>query len=57
MFAMATDRNLPTYLARVHPRYKVPYLAEMTVGVILVAVVLLADVRTAIGFSAFTVLL
>jgi len=57
IFAMAADRNLPTYLARVHPKYKVPHLAEITAGLILVAIVLLADVRSAIGFSSFTVLL
>jgi len=57
LFAMAADRRLPSYLARVHPRYRVPYLAEVTVGVLVIAVVLLADVRSAIGFSSFTVLL
>lgn len=57
IFAMAADHNLPSYLARVHPTYKVPHLAEITVGLILVVVVLLADVRSAIGFSSFTVLL
>jgi len=57
MFAMAADHKLPTYLARVHPKYKVPYMAEVTVGLILAVIVLLADVRSAIGFSAFTVLL
>jgi len=43
--------------ARVRPVHRVPYLAEVTVGVILVAVALLADLRAAIGFSFFTVLL
>ncbi len=57
MFAMAADRKLPSYLAKVHPRYKVPYLAEITVGLVLTAIVLVADVRSAIGFSSFTVLL
>jgi len=57
IFAMAADHNLPSFLARVHPTYKVPHLAEITVGLILVAVILLADVRSAIGFSSFTVLL
>jgi hypothetical protein len=42
--------------AKVRPTYKVPHLAEITVGVI-VAGVLLVDVRSVIGFSAFTVLL
>ncbi len=57
LFAMAADRRMPSYLARVHPVHRVPHLAEVTVGVILVAVVLLADLRAAIGFSSFTVLL
>jgi APA family basic amino acid/polyamine antiporter len=57
LFAMAADHTMPSYLARVHPTYKVPYLAEITVGLILAGVVLLVDVRSAIGFSSFTVLL
>ena len=57
LFAMAADHRMPAYLARVHPGHRVPHLAEVTVGVILVAVVLLADLRAAIGFSSFTVLL
>jgi len=57
LFAMAADRWMPSYLASVHPIHKVPHLAEVTVGTILFAVVLLADVRAAIGFSSFTVLL
>lgn len=57
LFAMAADRKMPSILARVHPVHRVPHLAELTVGVILVAVVLLADLRAAIGFSSFTVLL
>jgi len=57
LFAMARDRRMPSYLARVHPVHRVPHLAGLTVGAILVAVVLLVDLRAAIGFSSFTVLL
>lgn len=57
LFAIAADGNMPGYLAKVHPVHKVPHLAEITVGITVTAVVLLADVRAAIGFSAFTVLL
>ena len=57
LFAMAADKKLPSYLAKVHPTHKVPYLAEITVGLILIVVVLTADIRSAIGFSSFTVLL
>ncbi|WP_156726479.1 APC family permease [Streptomyces apocyni] len=55
--AMARDRHLPAALAAVHPRFQVPHRAELAVGVVVVAVVLVADVRGAIGFSSFGVLM
>src|SRR3954452_14357886 len=55
-FAMARDRHLPGVLDAVHPRYGVPHRAELAVGVVVIAVVLVADVRGAIGFSSVTVL-
>ena len=54
--AMARDRHLPAPLARVHPRARTPYVAEICVGVLVAGVVLFADVRQAIGFSSFAVL-
>ena len=54
--AMARDGHLPRTLAAVHPRYQVPHHAELAVGAVVVVVVLLADVRSAIGFSSFAVL-
>jgi APA family basic amino acid/polyamine antiporter len=55
-FAMAGNGELPRVLASVHPRYRVPHRAELTVGVIVIAVVAVADLRGAIGFSSFAVL-
>jgi APA family basic amino acid/polyamine antiporter len=55
-FAMARDRHLPRFLDAVHPRYGVPHRAELAVGAVVVAVVLAADLRGAIGFSSFAVL-
>jgi len=55
-FAMAGNGDLPTFLASVHPRYRVPDRAELLVGAIVAAVVLLVDIRGAIGFSSFAVL-
>jgi APA family basic amino acid/polyamine antiporter len=55
--AMARDRHLPHALAAVHPRFSSPYRAEVAVGVLVAAVAALADVRDAIGFSSFAVLL
>jgi APA family basic amino acid/polyamine antiporter len=54
--AMARDRYLPGALDAVHPRYRVPHRAELAVGAVVVAVVLAGDVRGAIGFSSFAVL-
>lgn len=56
MLAMARDRHLPAALVAVHPRTSVPHRAEWTVGAIVVALVLTLDLRGAIGFSSFTVL-
>jgi APA family basic amino acid/polyamine antiporter len=56
VFAMARDGHLPRVLAAVHPRHGAPHGAELAVGAVVVAVVLAADVRSAIGFSSFAVL-
>ncbi|BAX95746.1 conserved hypothetical transport protein [Mycobacteroides stephanolepidis] len=55
-FAMAKDRHLPTVLAAVHPRFGVPYRAELVVGAVVAVLAATTDVRGAIGFSSFAVL-
>lgn len=54
--AMARDRHLPHVLAAVHPRFRVPHRAELAVGAVVAVVAATADVRGAIGFSSFGVL-
>lgn len=54
--AMARDRHLPHTLAAVHPRHKVPHRAELVVGAVVAVLAATADVRGAIGFSSFGVL-
>ena len=54
--AMARDRHLPAPLTAVHPTSRTPYVAEICVGVLVTGIVLVADVREAIGFSSFAVL-
>ncbi|MEV1011565.1 APC family permease [Streptomyces sp. NPDC049881] len=54
--AMARDGHLPRALAAVHPRFKVPHRAELTVGAVVSVLVTTADPREAIGFSSFGVL-
>lgn len=55
-FAMAGEADLPRWLDAVHPTRRVPHRAELTVATIVIAVVLVTDVRGAIGFSSFAVL-
>lgn len=55
--AMARDRYLPHALAAVHPRHGTPHHAELAVGAVVAVVAALVDVRAAIGFSSFGVLL
>jgi APA family basic amino acid/polyamine antiporter len=55
--AMARERDLPRALAAVHPRYRVPHRAELVLGAVVIVLVLLVDVRGAIAFSSFGVLL
>jgi APA family basic amino acid/polyamine antiporter len=54
--AMARNRDLPSWLAAVHPRYRVPHHAEAALAVIVSILVLTTDLRGVIGFSSFGVL-
>jgi len=54
--AMARDGELPRVLAAVHPRFRVPHRAELLLGAVVLAVVLVFDLRGAIAFSSFAVL-
>lgn len=55
--AMAREQDLPSWLAAVHPRYQVPHRAEVVLAVVICAVIAVADLRGAIGFSSFGVLI
>ncbi|WP_328655741.1 APC family permease [Streptomyces sp. NBC_00334] len=54
--AMSRDRHLPHALAAVHPKFRVPHRAELVVGAVVAVVAATGDVRGAIGFSSFGVL-
>ncbi|WP_237843736.1 APC family permease [Cellulosimicrobium cellulans] len=54
--AMARNRDLPGWFAAVHPVHQVPHRAELAVGAVVVVLVLTTDLRGAIGFSSFGVL-
>src|SRR5690606_19126956 len=54
--AMARSGDLPRGLGVVHPRFAVPQRAELLLGALVCVLVLVTDVRGAIGFSSFGVL-
>jgi APA family basic amino acid/polyamine antiporter len=55
--AMAREADLPGWLAAVHPRHRVPHRAEVALAVVVCLLVLAVDLRAAIGFSSFGVLI
>lgn len=55
--AMARHRDLPGWLAAVHPRHHVPHRAEIVLGVVVCVLAATVDLRGVIGFSSFGVLI
>ncbi|OJZ70168.1 transporter [Mycobacterium paraffinicum] len=55
--AMARDHHLPHALSAVHPRFGVPHRAELLIGLVVAILAATADLRDAIGFSSFAVLI
>lgn len=55
--AMARHRDLPGWLAAVHPRYRVPHHAEIALGAVVCVLAASVDLRGVIGFSSFGVLI
>lgn len=55
-FALSRDGYLPRQLRAVHPRFGVPHRAELVVGIVVIVLVSVVDLRGAIGFSSFGVL-
>jgi APA family basic amino acid/polyamine antiporter len=56
-FAMARNGDLPRWMSAVHERHRVPHRAQAAVGAVVVVLVLATDLRGALGFSSFGVLL
>jgi APA family basic amino acid/polyamine antiporter len=55
--AMSRERDLPSWLSAVHPRYRVPHRAELAVGLVVCVLIATIGLRGSIGFSSFGVLL
>ncbi|ANH37815.1 putative amino acid permease YhdG [Nocardioides dokdonensis FR1436] len=54
--AMARHDDLPRWLGAVHPRHQVPHHAEVALAAVVCLLVLTVDLRGAIAFSSFGVL-
>jgi basic amino acid/polyamine antiporter, APA family len=54
--AMARNGDLPRWLGSVHEQHRVPDHAELVLGAVVCVLVLTTDLRGAIGFSSFGVL-
>jgi APA family basic amino acid/polyamine antiporter len=55
--AMARHADLPGWLATVHPTHRIPRRAQVTVGLLVCVLVAFTDLRGAIAFSSFGVLI
>lgn len=55
--AMSREGDVPRFFAKVDERWQVPRRAEVAIALLVIVIVLLADLRDAIGFSSFGVLL
>jgi APA family basic amino acid/polyamine antiporter len=54
---MAREGDLPHWLSAEHPRFQVPHHAEVALAIVVCGLVLVTDLRSAIGFSSAGVLL
>ena len=54
--AMARQRELPHWFAGIHPQRSLPLRAEITLASVVVALIVVLDVRSAIGVSGVAVL-
>jgi basic amino acid/polyamine antiporter, APA family len=55
--AMARNADLPQWLAAIHPRFRIPHHAEVVLAVVVCILVITTDLRGALGFSSFGVLI
>jgi APA family basic amino acid/polyamine antiporter len=56
-FAMARGRDLPAWFGAVHEQHRVPHRAVIAIGAVVAVLAATLDLRSAIGFSSFAVLL
>ncbi len=56
LFAMAQNRDMPSWLGAVHEKRKTPHRAELVVAGAVILALVMTDLLGAVGFSSFLVL-
>ena len=56
VFAMAQNHDLPIWLGAVDQRRRVPHRAELSIALVVIAILSVTDLLGAVGFSSFLVL-
>jgi APA family basic amino acid/polyamine antiporter len=57
IYAMSANSQLPAFFAKVHPRLKTPYRAEIIIGLVMAAMALMINVVTVVGLTGLGMLL
>jgi basic amino acid/polyamine antiporter, APA family len=56
IYAMSANRQLPSLLSEVHPRFKTPYRAEILIGAAMAAAALFVDSESVIALTSLGIL-
>lgn len=56
IYAMSKNNQLPTFLSRLHPRFRTPYRAEIIIGILMAIAALFLNARSVIILTSFGIL-
>jgi APA family basic amino acid/polyamine antiporter len=56
IYAMSSNRQLPSFLSEVHPRFKTPYRAEVLVGAAMAVAALFVDSKAVVALTSLGIL-
>ncbi len=56
IYAMSANRQLPSFLSKVHPRFKTPYRAEILIGLAMAVAALFVDAKAVVALTSLGIL-
>jgi APA family basic amino acid/polyamine antiporter len=56
VYAMSANNQLPSFLSKVHPRFKTPYIAGILIGALMALGALILNTNTVIALTAFGII-